>query len=82
MNGDDGQHVPPAVDGLPIVAASDGQPYIGADAVIAYLRAVASSCRNLADDPDCDLESAGACLDQEADALECRAIAHTVQMPP
>ncbi|WP_060905340.1 hypothetical protein [Streptomyces scabiei] len=68
-----------AADRLPIVTASDGQPYLPCDAVLALLRAIAESCRNLADDPDCDLHSAGAAIDVEADSLEARAIAHTTE---
>lgn len=74
---DDDEHVPSAAAGLPIVTAMDGQPYLPCDVVITYLRAVADAHRSLADDPDCDLETAAAALDQEADALECVAIAHT-----
>lgn len=68
-----------AADILPIVTASNGQPYLPCDAVLALLRAIAESCRNLADDPDCDLYGAGAAVDIEADALEARAIAHTTE---
>ncbi|MFE9003102.1 hypothetical protein ACFYOY_13315 [Streptomyces sp. NPDC007875] len=74
--GDDAP-VQPATTSLPIVTATDGQPYLGCDAVISFLRAIADSCRNLADNPECDLETAAAAIDYEADALECRAIAHT-----
>lgn len=77
MTGEDDAPVQPATTSLPIVTATDGQPYIGCDAVLALLRAIADSCRNLAPDPDCDLDSAAAAIDYEADALECRAIAHT-----
>lgn len=69
-----------AADRLPIVTASNGQPWLPCDAVLALLRAIAESCRNLADDPDCDLHSAGAAIDIEADSLEARAIAHTTEM--
>ncbi|MDX2757880.1 hypothetical protein [Streptomyces europaeiscabiei] len=68
-----------AADRLPIVTASNGQPYLPCDAVLALLRAIAESCRNLADDPDCDLHSAGAAIDIEADSLEAHAIAHTTE---
>lgn len=71
--------IQPASTSLPIVTATDGQPYLGCDAVIAFLRAIADSCRNLADNPECDLDTAAAAIDYEADALECRAIAHTTQ---
>ncbi|GAA2929588.1 hypothetical protein [Streptomyces enissocaesilis] len=71
------EHIPPASNQLPIVTGTDGQAYIPADAVAAFLRAVAESCRNLADDPDCNLRTAGAAIDLEADALDCRAILRT-----
>lgn len=59
------------------IATADGRPYIPADAVVALLRAIAESCRNLADDPDCDLRTAAAAIDLEADNLDCRAIGLT-----
>jgi hypothetical protein len=68
-----------AADRLPIVAASNGQPFVPCDAVLALLRAVAESCDNLGDDPDCDLRTASAAIEIEADALEARAIAHTTE---
>jgi hypothetical protein len=71
--------IPHAADSLPIVTASNGQPFVPCDAVLALLRAIAESCRNLADDPDCDLLTAGAAIDIEADSLEARAIAHTTE---
>lgn len=70
-----------AADQLPIVTASNGQPFMPCDAVLALLRAIAASCTNLADDPDCDLHSASAAIESEADALEARAIAHTAAVP-
>ncbi|MFF0736874.1 hypothetical protein ACFYVK_35335 [Streptomyces chartreusis] len=73
--------LPHAADKIPIVTANDGQPYAPCDAVLALLRAIAESCRNLADDPDCDLHSAGAAIDIEADTLEARAIGHTTENP-
>ena len=73
----DDERVSPAITRLPIVTASDGQPYMPCDAVVAYLRGAAYSCRNLADDPECDLRTAAAAIDQEADALECAAIERT-----
>jgi hypothetical protein len=66
-----------ATSRLPIVTATDGRPYIPADAVVALLRAIAESCRNLADDPDCTLAGAAAAIDLEADNLDCRAISMT-----
>ncbi|WP_329472728.1 hypothetical protein OIE75_29720 [Streptomyces sp. NBC_01723] len=59
------------------MTANDGQPYLSCEAVTILLRAIADSCRTLADDPDCDLHTAGAAIDIEADALEFRAIAAT-----
>lgn len=78
---EDDAPVQPATTSLPIVTSTDGQPYIGCDAILAFLRAIADSCRNLANEPDCGLESAAAAIDYEADALECRAIAHTTGSP-
>lgn len=69
--------LPHAADSMPIVTANDGQPYLPCEAVLVLLRAIATSCRNLADDPDQDLHTAGAAIDIEADALETRAIAAT-----
>ncbi|MFD5221371.1 hypothetical protein ACFWMH_27400 [Streptomyces tendae] len=63
------------------MTSSDGQPYLSCEAVLAFLRAIAESCRNLADDPDCDLHAAGAAIDIEADTLEFRAIAATRETP-
>ncbi|OUD04674.1 hypothetical protein [Streptomyces swartbergensis] len=73
--------LPHAADKIPIVTASNGQPFMPCDAVLALLRAIADSCRTLADDPDCDLRTAGAAIDVEADALEARAIGHTTETP-
>lgn len=75
----DTEQLPHAADRLPIVTGNNGQPYIPCEAVLALLRAIAESCRNLADDPDCDLRGAGAAIDIEANALETRAIAHTTE---
>jgi hypothetical protein len=47
------------------------------EAVLALLRAIAESCRHLADDPECTLQGAGAAINIEADTLETRAIAAT-----
>ncbi|MCX4543806.1 hypothetical protein [Streptomyces sp. NBC_01565] len=62
---------------LPLVTGSDGQPYIGCDAAIALLRAIASASRANADDPEIDAHVVAAAIEAEADALEVRAIAHT-----
>lgn len=78
MNGeDDDEPVHPATSHLPIVTDRAGRPYIPCDAVALLLRAMADSCRTLADDTDCDLHSAAAAIDLEADNLDCRAIEHT-----
>jgi len=66
-----------AADRLPIVTATDGHAYIPAHAVVALLRAIAETHRDLADDPDCDLRAGAAAIDLEADAIDCRAIEHT-----
>lgn len=79
MTSEDDAPVELASTSLPIVTATDGQPYIGCDAILALLRAIAESCRTLADNPECGLDSAAAAIDYEADNLECRAIAHTTQ---
>jgi hypothetical protein len=71
-----------ATDRLPIVTSTDGQAYLGADAVVELLRAIAESCRILADDPDSGgLRAAGAAIDLEADNLDCRAIERTSTLP-
>ncbi|MFJ9740855.1 hypothetical protein [Streptomyces sp. NPDC101166] len=70
-----------ATDRLPLVTATDGHAYLGADAVVALLRAIAESCRNLADEPECDLRTAAAAIDMEADNLDCRAIMRTSNPP-
>ncbi|MFJ4974176.1 hypothetical protein ACIP6X_02295 [Streptomyces coeruleorubidus] len=66
-----------AADKLPVYSGSDGRAYLACDDAVALLRAIAETCRNLADDPDCDLHGAGTAIDTEADALACRAIEHT-----
>lgn len=74
---DDDALPPHAADMIPIVTGSDGQPYMSCEAAIALLRAIAGSHRELAHDPDCDLRTAAAAIDLEADALEAWAIGHT-----
>ncbi|MER5584081.1 hypothetical protein ABT090_20915 [Streptomyces asoensis] len=73
--------LPHATDQLPLVTSTDGQAFIGVDAVVALLRAIAESCRNLADDPECDLRTAAAAIDLEADNLDCLAIMRTANPP-
>lgn len=66
-----------AADMIPVYSGSDGRAYLACDDTVAIIRAIAESCRSLADDPDCDLHSAAAAIDTEADALACRAIERT-----
>ncbi|MEU3826487.1 hypothetical protein AB0F36_14380 [Streptomyces sp. NPDC029080] len=66
-----------ATSRLPIVTANDGHAYLPACAVVALLRAIADTHRDLAGEPGCDLHAGAAAIDQEADYLECRAIQHT-----
>lgn len=66
-----------AASRIPIIVGSDGQLYIGCDAAVALLRAIAEACRVNADEPECTLDAVAAAIDQEADALDVRAIAHT-----
>lgn len=68
------QPLPHAADKIPIVTARNGQPFMPCDAVLALLRAIAETCRTLANDPDCTLAGAGAAIDVEA-----RAIGHTTE---
>lgn len=76
---DEDQLPQPAVTSLPIVTAPDGQPLIGCDAAVALLESIASVVERLdsGDDPT-DLAAA---IRIEADALNVRAIAHTVETP-
>lgn len=67
----------PAFGRVPLVTGDDGCAYINADTVVILLRAIASTHRNLADDPDCDLHTAAAAIDQEADALSVNVMLHT-----
>jgi hypothetical protein len=67
----------PASGRIPLHNSSDGRPYIAADLVVDLLRAIASVHRTLADDPDCDLHTAAAAIDQEADALSVNVMLHT-----
>lgn len=59
---------------IPMVRADDGRAYISADNVVALLRAVADTHRDLAEHPDCDLRNGAHAIDIEADAIACRAI--------
>ncbi|MFD9630105.1 hypothetical protein [Streptomyces violascens] len=72
----DGINTPPITASLPLVTGPDGQPYLGCDAVVSLLRAIADTCSKTVHDVD----DAGAFADAvhlEADALDVRAIAHT-----
>lgn len=66
-----------ATSRLPIATSTDGQAYLAADAVVELLRAIAESCRMLADDPDYSLDAVAIAIDMEADNLDCRAIERT-----
>lgn len=66
----------PTVTGIPIVTGPDGQSYMGCDAVVVLLRAVAAACRTNVHD-GADARDFAAAVDIEADALAVRAIAHT-----
>lgn len=73
----DEDQVEPVTCSMPIVTGADGHAYVGCDAVVNLLRAIASAARDGADDPDCNLNVMAAAVDIQADALDCRAIAHT-----
>lgn len=66
-----------ATSRLPIVTDRDGHAYLGAEAIVELLRAIADSCRILADDPDYSLDAVAVAIDMEADNLDCRAIERT-----
>jgi hypothetical protein len=66
----------PVVTGIPIVTGRDGQPYIGTDAAVALLRALAETCQRMVTSPERAADFVRA-IRFEADALEVRAIAHT-----
>ncbi|MFI1928318.1 hypothetical protein [Streptomyces sp. NPDC020377] len=66
-----------ATNRLPIVTSTDGHAYLGADAVVELLRAIAESCRVLAADPDYGLDAVAVAIEMEADNLDCRAIERT-----
>lgn len=59
---------------IPIRTDRSGRAWIQASAVTQLLRAIANGCRDYADNPACDLHSAAAAIEIEADAIECRAI--------
>ncbi|WP_394436217.1 hypothetical protein [Streptomyces sp. SGAir0957] len=74
---DDDEDLQPASRHLNIITDCDGQTWISAHEVVTLLRAIANTHRNLADDPDCDLHSAAAAIDYEADNIDFMAIAKT-----
>jgi hypothetical protein len=59
--------VPPASSTIPFAIDPDGKAYIPAAAVSLFLRAIATCCRNLADDPEYTLADIADVLAQEAD---------------
>lgn len=67
----------PTAGRIPLATGSDGRAYISSDDAVQLLRAIAASCRQFAGDPDCDLRTAAAAIDLNADALTVRAISHT-----
>ncbi|MDR3080968.1 MAG: hypothetical protein LBV60_08570 [Streptomyces sp.] len=73
----DGITTPPVTTGLPLVTGADGQPYLGCDAVVSLLRAIADTCDNSVHGAG-DAGAFAAAIHREADALDARAIAHTV----
>lgn len=68
---------PPASSTIPLCVDTDGDVYIPASAVTLLLRAVATCCHNLADDPEYTLADIADVLTKEADAIDCRAIERT-----
>lgn len=80
MNDDLGDEPQPISTRLPLAMGTDGQPYLGCDAVIALLRSISTVCRTLPDEVSPDLLAN--VLDLEADALDCRAIQHTMKPAP
>jgi hypothetical protein len=76
---DEEQLPQPAVTSIGIVTASDGQPLMGCDAVVALLEGIASIVERL--EPGDDPADLAAAIRIEADALNVRAIAHTAGMP-
>ncbi|KPC86877.1 hypothetical protein ADL27_45030 [Streptomyces sp. NRRL F-6602] len=67
----------PTAGRIPLATGTDGRAYLSCDDAVQLLRAIAESCRTLADDPDCDLRTAAAAIDLNADALTVRAITRT-----
>lgn len=74
----DDDHVVPVTSRLPIHTGSDGQAYLSCDTAAALLRAIAAACRGNVHNDD-TAEAFAAAIDQEADNLDCRAIADTVR---
>ncbi|MFD9072841.1 hypothetical protein [Streptomyces lasiicapitis] len=72
----DDDHVQPVTSGLPIYTGSNGQAYLACDTVTALLRAIAGACLGNVHHEE-SAEAFAAAVEQEADNLECRAIART-----
>ncbi|WP_328941560.1 hypothetical protein OG259_07755 [Streptomyces sp. NBC_00250] len=62
---------------IPIRTDRNGRAWIKASDVALLLRAIARGCREYGDNPACDLHTAAAAIDTEADTIECRAIMQT-----
>ncbi|MFE7510147.1 hypothetical protein ACFU8I_02800 [Streptomyces sp. NPDC057540] len=60
-----------------MTSADDGRPFISADNVVALLRGIAETHRDLANHPECDLRNGATAIDRVADAIACRAIVQT-----
>lgn len=74
---DDEEPVGLGSDRLPLYTLWDRRAYLRAYDVAHFLRALASACRANADNPDCGLLEVAAAIDNEADGIDVRAIAHT-----
>lgn len=68
----------PASTSIPITTGADGQPYIGADAFVAFLHALSETCSRAVNTPE-DIAHFAEAMRVEADALQVRAIAHTTR---
>lgn len=71
------RRTPPAASSIPIVTDADGNVYIPAAAVSLLLRAMSVACRELDNNPDHTLGDISQVLQEEADAIDCRAIMQT-----
>ncbi|GAA0453951.1 hypothetical protein ACFQ2B_27720 [Streptomyces stramineus] len=75
MNDDSG--IQPVCTRLPLAMGDDGQPYLAADAVSTLFRAMAEVIRGHRNE-DGEIDIVAHILEMEADALDCRAIEHTL----